>query len=160
MCTRLNAIAGAKRLNILDDAYTVEDIARGIAQTKPQLAIVDFIQCIRTTQRFQNRRNEIDYISQEFKRLARRYDCHIMVLSQITRSGSEAPRMSDLKESGGLEQDGDYIMMLHRPYVLDKDASVDPEESYILLDKNKYGRTGKVELRFRGDFQRCTEGTA
>ena len=82
-----------------------------------------------------------------------------MVLSQITRSGSEAPRMSDLKESGGLEQDGDYIMMLHRPYVLDKDASVDPEESYILLDKNKYGRTGKVELRFRGEFQRFTEVT-
>lgn len=51
-------------------------------------------------------------------------------------------------------------MMLHRPYVLDKDASVDPEESYILLDKNKYGRTGKVELRFRGEFQRFTEVTA
>lgn len=157
MCTRLNAIADSKRLNILDDTYTIEDIARGIAQTKPQLAIVDFIQCVRTTQRFQNRRNEIDYISQEFKRLARRYDCHIMVLSQITRNGSEAPRMSDLKESGGLEQDGDYIMMLHRPYVLDKDASVSPEESYILLDKNKYGRTGKVELRFQGEFQRFTE---
>lgn len=89
---------------------------------------------------------------------AKRYNCHLMCLSQISRSGMDAPRMSDLKESGALEQDGDYIMLLHRPYVLCKDnPDVRPEDAQILLDKNKYGRTGMKRLYFDGEHQRFTE---
>lgn len=143
---------------IVDELNTIEGIAETIQAIKPQLVIVDFMQCVRTTQRFHDRREEVDYISQEFKRLAKRYNCHIMVLSQITRAGKEEPRMSDLKESGGLEQDGDYIILLHRPYVLDKyDRSLRPETAYAVLDKNKYGRTGKVSMNFSGEYQRFTE---
>jgi replicative DNA helicase len=66
--------------------------------------------------------------------------------------------MSDLKESGGLEQDGDYIALLHRPYVLNKnDDSIRPGDSELLLDKNKFGRTGKVDLWFDLKHQRFTE---
>ena len=66
--------------------------------------------------------------------------------------------MSDLKESGGLEQDGDYIALLHRPYVLNKnDENVRPEDTELLLDKNKFGRTGKIDLWFDLKHQRFTE---
>jgi replicative DNA helicase len=66
--------------------------------------------------------------------------------------------MSDLKESGGLEQDGDYIALLHRPYVLNKnDDNVRPEDTELLVDKNKFGRTGKIDLWFDLKHQRFTE---
>lgn len=151
------AIQERKNFYIFSEVYTVEKMAMVISQIKPDFVVVDFIQCVRTAQHFRDRRAEIDYISQEFKRLAKRYNCHIMVLSQITRAGKSAPRMSDLKESGGLEQDGDYVMLLHRPYVLDKSEDSDPGETVLLLDKNKYGNTGTSEMHFTGHLQRFTE---
>ena len=66
--------------------------------------------------------------------------------------------MSDLKESGGLEQDGDYIALLHRPYVLNKgDSNIKPEQTELLLDKNKFGRTGRIDLYFDLKYQRFSE---
>ena len=65
--------------------------------------------------------------------------------------------MSDLKESGGLEQDGDYIALLHRPYVLNKGGEHTPEHTELLLDKNKFGRTGKIDLYFDLKYQRFSE---
>ncbi len=151
------ALTDLKNFWVIDSAYTIEEIARVISQLKPNLVVIDFIQCVKTTQKFHDRREEVDYISQEFKRLAKRYNCHIMVLSQITRAGKDSPRMSDLKESGGLEQDGDYIILLHRPYVLDKASTTDPKETAVMLDKNKYGSTGTLPFCFEGQFQRFIE---
>lgn len=144
-----------KGLIVVDDAYTIEGISGMIAKIKPDLVMVDFMQCVRSMRRFPTRRDTVDYISQEFKRLAKTYDCHIMILSQLARSTDNKPSMSSLKESGGLEQDGDYIMLLYRPYVHDKTAP--PEVAYVLVDKNKYGRTGQTELYFDGAHQRFTD---
>ena len=66
--------------------------------------------------------------------------------------------MSNLKESGALEADGDYIMLLHRPYVLNKnDKSVSPSEATLLVDKNKFGETGVIDLYFDGAHQKFSE---
>ena len=66
--------------------------------------------------------------------------------------------MSDLKESGGLEQDGDYIALLHRPFVSNKgDDKITPEQTELILDKNKFGGTGKVELYFDLKHQKFYE---
>ena len=154
----LGAINDTNRLEIVDDIYTIEGMLPKIASYQPDFVVVDYMQVIKTMKRLQTRRNEIDYISSELKMAAKRYNCHVMCLSQIGRAGMDAPRMSDLKESGALEQDGDYIMLLHRPYVLCKDnPSVRPEDAQILLDKNKYGRTGMKNLHFDGEHQRFTE---
>jgi replicative DNA helicase len=81
-----------------------------------------------------------------------------MVLSQINRVGEKgAPRMSDLKESGNLEADGDVIMLLHRPFVQDKTDKYNPSETWVLIDKNKYGRCGKIHFQFDGQLQKFTE---
>ena len=154
LVTAEEALLNGDMLYINDNAYTVEAMEKIIAAYRPQFVVVDFMQFVKTVKRFQNRRNEIDYISGEFKRIARQNDCHIMILSQLTRAGKDAPSMSDLKESGALEQDGDYILLLHRPYVLDKTEGTNPEETEVKLDKNKYGRCGVASMRFMGEYQR------
>lgn len=143
-----------KTFQIVDDAYSIESISAQTAQFKPDLMIVDYVQVIQTSQRFSARKNEVDHISSELKRIARMNNCAVIALSQIKRSDS-APSMSDLKESGDLEANGDYILLLHRPYVADKKA--DPHEAYILLDKNKYGECGTDDMRFDGMHQRFLE---
>jgi replicative DNA helicase len=65
--------------------------------------------------------------------------------------------MADLKESGGLEQDGDYIFMLYRPYAQDKSKGYSPEETTLLLEKNKFSEVGRISLKFDGKYQTFTE---
>ena len=143
---------------VIDDVYNVEQICNLISENKPDLAVVDFMQIISAVGKFENVRNRIDYISNLFKRTAKATGCVIIILSQLSRIGKDAPTMSDLKESGGLEQDGDYIALLHRPYVLNKgDNTVHPEDTELLLDKNKFGRTGKVDLWFNLKYQKFFE---
>ena len=158
MLLKLDQLLSRRKTFIIDDQYTIEAIGGTIADLKPDFVIIDFLQCVRTMRRFQARRNEIDYISQEIKRLAKRYHCHIMGLSQMARGDktNQPPKMNDLKESGGLEQDGDYIMILHRPYVMDREKH-QPEETELSLDKNKYGATGRMDMRFIGEYQRFLE---
>ena len=146
------------RFLVLDEVYNAELICNMIRENRPDLAVVDFMQIISATGKFENVRHRIDYISTLFKRTAKDTGCVILVLSQLSRAGKDAPTMSDLKESGGLEQDGDYIALLHRPYVLDKqNADVQPEDSELLLDKNKFGTVGRVKLWFDLKHQRFHE---
>lgn len=153
----IDEILKHENLTIIDDTYTLESMATKIAQIKPDIVFADFLQNVRTRERFSVRKNQIDYISAEFKRLARINDCHVMVLSQINRVGEQgAPRMTDLKESGSLECDGDLIMLLYRPYVQDK-GKYKPSETHVLIDKNKFGGAGKLNFCFDGTHQRFTE---
>lgn len=148
----------SERFFVIDDVYNVEQICNMISENKPSLAVVDFMQIISAVGKFENVRSRIDYISSLFKRTAKTTGCVIIVLSQLSRMGKEAPTMSDLKESGGLEQDGDYIALLHRPYVLNKNENeCIPEDTQLLLDKNKFGRTGKIDLWFDLKYQRFYE---
>lgn len=150
-------IKEGKRFLVIDDVYNIEQICNLINENKPSLAVIDFMQIITAMGRFENIRSRIDYISALLKRTAKTTGCAILVLSQLSRAGKEAPTMSDLKESGGLEQDGDYIALLHRPYVLDKSSEHSPERTELLLDKNKFGRTGKIDLYFDLKYQRFSE---
>lgn len=154
----LNQLSKTDILHVRDDIFFVEDIAREISVIKPVLVVIDFIQRIKTHHKTNSRREEIDFISSEIKNMAMLYDCHIMTLSQLARkSDGHRPTMSDLKESGSLEQDNDYIMLLYRPNVGDK--TKDFSETYFVIDKNKYGQTGQKEMHFNGGFQRFTEVT-
>lgn len=143
-------------LKIIDDVYYIENICSYIENEKPDLVLVDFIQIIQSLQKTDSKRALIDYISSEFKRIAKRTNCSIIVLSQLSRSGKDMPTMSDLKESGGLEQDGDCIALLHRPFVQNK-TDYKPNEAQLLIDKNKFGKTGIIYLNFDGEHQRFTE---
>lgn len=140
---------------VLDDVYNIENICSKIVEVKPDVVVIDFIQIVQSVKSFADDRVKINYISAELKRVAKKTGCVIIALSQMTREGKNAPTMSDLRESGALEQDGDYIFILHRPYVLDK-ANNDPAQTEVLLDKNKFGWTGRISFVFDGNHQRFT----
>ena len=149
-----------ENLTVIDNLYDVEKITAYVYANKPKLAVIDFVQVISTQKNFIDNRQRIDFISQKLKKCAKETKCCFIVLSQITRNGKDEPTMSDLKESGGLEQDSDYIMLLHRPYVNNKeDKKISPAETKLKLDKNKFGNTGVIYYKFNGMFQRFTETT-
>ncbi len=147
-----------QNLKIVDDVSSVENIVNIIYNCKPDLAIIDFVQIITSNDKFVDNRQRIDYISQVLKQTAKKINCCILTLSQLTRGAAERPTMSALKESGGLEQDCDYVLLLHRQYVNDKsNKDLKPEDTTVILDKNKFGGTKELPYDFNGKYQRFTE---
>lgn len=152
------AVESLKTLSVYDDIYCVEDIISQIYSSKPDVVCIDYTQIIRSKQEFKDPRIRIDYISQRLKQCGKDTGCVIIVLSQVNRGGKDMPTMSDLKESGGLEQDSDYIMLIHRPYVVDKsNREYKPSDTKLKLDKNKFGNCTILKYDFNGRFQRFTE---
>lgn len=88
-------------------------------QGKPaQLVVIDYLQLMEASERFENRQQEVAYLSRQMKLIAKQFDVPVIALSQLNR-GSEnradaQPKASDLRESGGLEQDADVVLLLHR----------------------------------------------
>ncbi|MCL2699616.1 MAG: DnaB helicase C-terminal domain-containing protein, partial [Defluviitaleaceae bacterium] len=140
------------------NCHTVEQQADKIIRLKPDLVIVDFLQYVRTAQKFSNGADRLEYIVSEYKRIARLpyCTCHIMVLSQYSRSEKgEGGSMFYLKGSSGIEQGGDYIFLLDRPHI--KDDKEPPEKAIVKVAKNKFGKVGSAELYFEGSHQRFRE---
>ena len=144
-------------LNIIDNISDIERMIGRVYADKPTLCIIDYMQIISSQKDFRDNRQRIDHISRLIKKCAKETKCTFIVLSQVTRAGKDEPTMSDLKESGALEQDSDYVLLLHRPYVQDKSDSISPEETKVKIDKNKFGNTGVIDFRFDGRHQRFTE---
>lgn len=146
-------------MQIIDDVNTIENICNYISSKKPDLVIIDYVQIVRTLKHIDSVRLQIDYISSELKRIAKQTNCCIVLLSQLKRKDSDsvkAPTMQDLKESSGLEQNGDYILMLYRPFV-DNKADYTSDETKLIIEKNKFGRTGIINLNFDGSHQYFSE---
>ena len=154
-------------LAVIDNITTVEAICSYILSSKPDVAVIDYVQIVQTMRHFDNVRLRIDYISAQLKQTAKRSGCRIILLSQLRRADGDTvkpPTMSDLKESSGLEQDGDYILMLFRPHAQDKAYikaenryKYPPNEAAVYIEKNKFGRTGLIELNFDGAHQTFSE---
>ncbi len=123
--------------------------------------IVDYLQLMHLgSGRVESRQQEITTISRYLKALARELSVPVMVLSQLNRSpeGREGhkPRMSDLRESGSIEQDADVVMLLHREdYYHRGDKEYEPDNTAdIIIAKQRNGPTGNVEMVFREKFTR------
>lgn len=145
-------------LYVFDTVYYVEQMVQQIIELKPDLVIVDFLQFSRTAMPTNSTADRLEYIVSEFKRIAKLpyCKCHIMLLSQPSRqSGQEKQSMFTLKGSSAIEQGGDVIMLLDRPAV--RDIQQPPERASVKVSKNKFGRTGLVDLYFDGDHQRFRE---
>lgn len=147
-----------KNFIVVDNVTTTEEMTEIIRRVKPDIVFIDYIQIVYTKKQYDVIRQRIDYISQLLKRTAKQINCCIVCLSQLARSAKEEPTMSALKESGGLEQDSDYIILLKRPYVLDKsNKDILPSDTTVKVDKNKFGSTGEIKFYFEGKYQRFTE---
>jgi len=118
-----------------------------------KLIIVDYLQLMKG-RNLDNRAQEVAEISQSLKNLARELKIPIIALSQLNRaveSRGGGPQLSDLRESGALEQDADMVMFLHRP----DDENREHIELYIAKHRN--GPTGKIDLYFKGEQTRFFE---
>ncbi len=123
---------------------------------KIRCVIVDYLQLMHMgTKSIESRQQEITAISRYIKALARELNVPVMVLSQLNRSseGREGhkPRMSDLRESGSIEQDADVVMLLHREdyYHKNEDGYEPNNTAEVIIAKQRNGPTGTVKLVFR-----------
>jgi replicative DNA helicase len=131
------------------------------------LIIVDYLQLMQGEGRGENRVQEISYISRSLKALARELNIPVMAVSQLSRAvewrASHIPQLSDLRESGSIEQDADVVLFIYRDEyyhseeeweVQHPDREYPREEADIIVAKNRNGPTGQVKLRFRHNLAR------
>lgn len=114
------------------------------------LIIVDYLQLMTTSKNYDSMVNQVTEISRSLKSLARELDIPVLALSQLSRaveSRGGRPRLSDLRDSGSIEQDADLVMFIHREDKY-KDDSERPNIAEILIEKHRNGPTGKIELYF------------
>jgi replicative DNA helicase len=125
------------------------------------LVVVDYLQLITGRGRFSNRQEEVSSISRGLKGLAKELQIPVLVLSQLTRAPEReerGPQLSDLRESGAIEQDADVVMFIYRPHWSKMEAS--PEErdqAEIQIAKQRNGPTDKVRFVFRSRLTRFEE---
>jgi len=136
--------------------------ARRLQRDKPlSLLIVDYLQLITARGRFGNRQEEVASISRSLKGLAKELRIPVLVLSQLTRAPERedrGPQLSDLRESGAIEQDADVVMFIYRPDFFKKDATPEEREvTDIIIAKQRNGPTDKLRFVFRSRVTRFEE---
>ena len=121
------------------------------ARGELDLVIIDYLQLMTTNSRNENRQQEISTISRGLKGLAKELNCPILALSQLSRAPDQRPNhrpvMSDLRESGAIEQDADVVLMLYRDDYYDPETDK-PNIAEIIVAKHRNGPTGTVDTLF------------
>ena len=119
------------------------------------LIIIDYLQLMESKTANGSRQQEISEISRGLKILAKELDVPVIALSQLSRAtesrADHRPMLSDLRESGSIEQDADIVMFLHREDYYDKDTEK-KNIAEVIIAKNRHGETGTIELAWLGKY--------
>ena len=141
----------------LDDtpALTVLELRAKARRLKAEknigLIVVDYLQLMQGPKSIESRQQEISVISRSLKALAKELNIPIIALSQLSRAveqrADRKPQLSDLRESGAIEQDADVVIFLYRPWIYSQDAE-DEGKAEIIVSKQRNGPTGRVRASF------------
>ncbi len=163
--------AALSEANIFFDetsAITVPEMKAKLKRMKPQpdLVVVDYLGLMKSAKSTENRVQEVSEITRNLKIMAKELHIPVIVCAQLSR-GTEAkgkshkPALSDLRESGSIEQDADIVLFLYRETYydnekMDDEDRGDPNKAECIVAKNRHGEIGTVELYWDGQFTRFT----
>ena len=150
------------RMNILMDDDPLVSVADMNAKCRRidnlGLVVVDYLQLMRSaggTRGGENRQQVVSEMSRMLKIMAKELDVPVLCLSQLSRANEKRedkrPQLSDLRESGAIEQDADVVMFLYRDGYYNEDAD-DPNLAECIVAKNRHGETGKVKVRWAPEY--------
>lgn len=124
---------------------------------KPALIVIDYLQLMSSGKSDSNRVNEVSHISRSLKAIAKEFDCPVIALSQLNRNleqrSDRRPIMSDIRESGGIEQDADLILFLYRDEVYNENTE-HKGIAELIISKHRNGEIGMIPLKFKGHLMR------
>lgn len=157
----INAESLSKAPLYIDDTsgITVAEIKAKTRRLKNLgLIVIDYLQLMSSTRRTDNRVQEVSEITRSLKIMAKELNVPVITLSQLAR-GPEArtdkrPMLSDLRESGSIEQDADLVLFLFRDDYYTKEESKEPNIAECIIAKNRHGETRTVKLSWDGKFTR------
>lgn len=137
-------------------------IANASKRRKVDAVFVDYIGLMEDDQAHKSRIDKIASISQQLKRIALTLDIPVVSAAQLNREvenrGKDSkPQLSDLRDSGSIEQDADVVMMIHREHLESERKTVHGSKFLLLVRKNRHGRMGTVELRAEDQYSRVVE---
>ncbi|MDF5361692.1 DnaB-like helicase C-terminal domain-containing protein, partial [Vibrio parahaemolyticus] len=119
------------------------------------LVVIDYLQLVETDSRAESRQQEISAISRGLKAIAKEMECPVLALSQLSRApelrADHRPILSDLRESGAIEQDADVVLFLYRDDYYNEDSEK-KNIGEVIIAKHRNGPTGKVELAFKKEY--------
>ncbi len=129
------------------------------------MLFIDYLQLITVRERTENRQQQISLISRSIKSLAKELAVPIVALSQLSRAveargGDHRPMLSDLRESGSLEQDADVVLFINRPEVYEGPDSENRGKAELIIGKQRNGPTGTIQLTFIDEYTRFEPGVA
>ncbi|MBQ3331085.1 MAG: replicative DNA helicase [Ruminococcus sp.] len=154
----------------LDDTpgITVPEMKSKLRRLKRiDLVVIDYLQLMSTGRRDGNRVQEISELTRNLKILAKEINVPVICLSQLSRASEQRqdhrPQLSDLRDSGSIEQDADIVLFLYREGYYDREkgaetaqAAVDQNSGECIVAKNRHGETTTVKLHWQGEFMRFT----
>ncbi len=167
-----NSVDEVKELPITVESAPTQSVAtialsaRRTHRKRPLgLIVVDYLQLLSSEKRFKSRYEEVTALSRDLKGLARMMGVPVLCVSQLSRETDKrkggTPQLSDLRDSGAIEQDADQVILLYRPEYYNPDSELLKGRAEVILAKNRHGPTGSVDMRFEGDvlrFSSYTEG--
>jgi replicative DNA helicase len=125
-----------------------------------KLIVIDYLQLMTSGRKVESRQVEVSEFSRQIKLLAKELGIPIVALSQLNRGAEQRadkrPMMSDLRESGSIEQDADIVMLLHRDDAYEKE-SARPGEADIIVAKHRNGPTRDLTVLFQGHYSRFVD---
>ena len=122
------------------------------------LIVIDYLQLIRSSGRVESRQQEVSEISRMLKELARTLNIPVLALSQLNRRSEDKsregnrPQLSDLRDSGSLEQDADVVALIHREGYYNRDDESVQKKAKLIIAKQRNGPVGDVDLSFLSQY--------